>query len=177
MKTGKKNNCMSDTRKPVTHATGDNDIFREIVLCEDEQACAKHKTLFSLHESCYRTLRGSLLKEIVRAAAESSGRMHLAFSWLNLLKVILWSEDDPALPDIFAIMKNAGLTDEELFPLKNASAQDFFPWLYYGNRLDVLRRICNLAKARTEGILAPERVQVICHLRGDETCDLVASSL
>ncbi len=153
------------------------DIFREVVLAEDDRACAVHRGLFSLHEGCYRTIRGGLLDEVLRAAQDSSGRMHLAMGWLNLLRIALWTTAEPDTHDVLAVMKHAGLGEDELFPFQDAHAQDFLPSLYYSNRLDVLRRVCNLAKSQAESMVEGGRVQIICHLLAETDRTIIASSL
>jgi len=51
----------------------------------------------------------------------------------------------------------------------HAHINDLFPWLYYSNRFDILRKICGIAKTRIESKIDSKTVLVYCHLVSEET--------
>jgi len=67
--------------------------------------------------------------------------------------------------------------EEELRPFSHSDINDIFPWLYYSNRFDILRKICNAAKSRIESKIDSRKVLVYCHLVSEGTNKIVASSL
>jgi N-acetyl-anhydromuramyl-L-alanine amidase AmpD len=76
-----------------------------------------------------------------------------------------------------ALIKKAGIGDAEIAPFKKSEVGDIFPWLYYGKRFDVLRRVCNTAKTRIESKLERKKLLVYCHLVMDDAGTIVASNL
>jgi len=54
---------------------------------------------------------------------------------------------------------------------------NLFPWLYYGKRFDVLRKICFAAKTNAERHVRNREMRVHCHLSSADTNRIVASSL
>lgn len=154
-----------------------SDVFREIVLTHDEASTKSHKALFSLDDSCYVVSGEKITDSILSAAKENINKLHISVNWENLLKVALWVSDKPAIHDVLTLIKKAGLTGEELLPFKNSDINDMLPWLYYGKRFDILRRICNAAKSKVEAKLWNKKTLVYCHLVSDESGKIVASSL
>lgn len=174
--------CTEKTRicycKPLDTATDRSVLpFQETVLYSDEAARKAHRGLFSLQESSYRQVGDDVLGDIERAVAEQVARLHVVLSWEALLSVAAWSHGRPAAFDVFSLLKKAGLTDTDLAPFAKSDLSDLLPWLYYGKRIDVLRKVCTLAKTKIETRLAARRVQIYCHLVGAEPETIVASSL
>jgi len=91
--------------------------------------------------------------------------------------VALWTSARPPVFDVISLLKKAGVGEAELLPFKTADINDLFPWLYYGRKFDVVRKVCSVAKAKTEAKITGKYVPVICHLLSDDTERIVASSL
>ena len=154
-----------------------SDVFRELVLSQDEAAKESHKALFSFDDSCYVISGEKITESILSAAREDINKLHISVTWENMLKVALWVSEKPSIHDVLAIIKKAGLTDEELLPFRNSDINDILPWLYYGKRFDILRRICNAAKSKAETKIGNKKTLVHCHLVSNESRKIVASSL
>ena len=154
-----------------------SDVFREVVLTQDEASKKSHKALFSLDDSCYVIASEKITDSILSAAKENINKLHISVNWENILRVALWVSEKPAIHDVLTLIKKAGLTGEELLPFKNSDVNDILPWLYYGKRFDILRRICNAAKSKAEAKLRDKKTLVHCHLVSDESGKIVASSL
>ncbi len=150
---------------------------REIVLSQNEAAEKIHKDLFSFDDTCYFIFGDRIIDSVLSAVREDLIKLHLSAGWENILKVALWTSEKPAAHDVISLIKKSGAADEELSPFKRTDINDIFPWLYYGKRFDILRRICNAAKAKAESKIEKKRLLVYCHLISDETGRIVASSL
>lgn len=118
-----------------------------------------------------------MVEAIESADLEGLSRLHISADWNTILRVALWTSGPPSRHDVFSLLKKAGITEDALSPFKSADVDDIFPWLYYGKRLDVLRRICNSAKARAESRISNRKLLVHCHIAGPDTGKIVASSL
>jgi N-acetyl-anhydromuramyl-L-alanine amidase AmpD len=94
-----------------------------------------------------------------------------------MLEVALWTPGRPPVHDVLGLLKRAGVGDDEIAPFKKSEVADLFPWLYYGKRLDVLRRVCNTAKTRIDSKLERKKLLVYCHLSMDDAGRIVASNL
>jgi hypothetical protein len=148
----------------------------EIVLFRGEAAKKSHKNLFVLDNSCYLSAGEKILNSVSAVCRENLKKLHIVCGWGIMLKVALWTED-LAVHDVLSIFKKCGVTDEELTPFKRSEIDDLFPWLYYGKRADVLRKICNAAKSKAESKAGVKHLRVFCHLVSEETERIVASSL
>ena len=160
---------MSDNNK--------SDVFREIVIFQDEISKASHKALFSLDDVCYTQSSRNILDTILEVSQAGLTKLHISAGWENILKIAVWTCDRPLIHEVLALMKKTGLKEEELSPFKHSDISDIFPWLYYGNRFDILRKICNAAKSRIESRIDSRKVMVYCHLAAEGTNKIVASSL
>ena len=113
----------------------------------------------------------------MRSPETGPSRIHIVLEWENILRVSSWKPARPDAGDAFILLKNSGVSTQELQPFKTADINDLFPWLYYGKRLDVLRKICHAAKRQMEGHLKNHTIRVDGHLIADDTKRIVASSL
>lgn len=151
--------------------------FREIVLFDDTRARASHKTLFSLDDACYIQSTVNILESILGAAHAGLSRLHISAGWENMLKIAIWTSRRPMIHEALAILKKAGLKEEDLMPFLNAQTDDLFPWLYYGKRFDILRKICLFAKTKIEANIDTRNVLVYCHLVSAESETIIAGNL
>ena len=152
-------------------------VSDEIVLYQGEAAKKSHRNLFTLDAACYRNAGNDMVRTILSVDLKVVCRLHIAAGWETTVGIALWTSGTPPVHDVLALLRKAGVTDEELLPFVEADVRDFFPWLYYGNRSDVLRKICNIAKAKVEEKLAKKKLFVYCHLVSDEEEKIIASNL
>jgi len=153
-----------------------SDISVELVLSQNETAKNAHKTLFSFNDSAYLIFNGNIIDSIQSSTVKNIKKLHLTLGWENILKVALWTNEKPLIHDVLSFIKKSGSEEDELVIFKKSDFHDIFPWLYYGKRFDILRKICNSAKAKAETKIA-KQITVYCHLFSDETKNIVASSL
>lgn len=154
-----------------------NDFFREIVVFQDEISRESHKVLFSLDDACYKQSCIDILDTILDVTQAGLSRLHISAGWENMLKIAVWACERPLIHEVIALIKKTGVSEEELRPFNDADINDIFPWLYYSNRFDILRKICNAAKSRIESKVDSRKALIYCHLVSDETGKIVASSL
>lgn len=158
----------------------------EVVICDSAVARQAHRELFRYRDDAYLTVeKTENIFEIISNAIKSCNeepqscpsKIHLVLNWLNLLKVSLWQMREPTLGDVFTLLKNAGVGSQELQPFKASDLNDMFPWLYYGKRFNILRKLCHKAKSQTEGHLKDHTIRVDCHLIAEDSKRIIASSL
>jgi hypothetical protein len=149
----------------------------EVVLYRGESAKNSHMALFSLPEHCYTASGDNIISSIISASDEDLSRLHISIGWEPMLQIAAWSPGIPSIHDVLLLIRKAGATDDELLPFRRSDIGDLFPWLYYGKRFDILRKICNIAKTRTESNTDRKHLLVYCHLVSDETGKIVASTL
>jgi hypothetical protein len=149
----------------------------ELVLCGDEVSKKAHKELYSFVESRYVISAGDLLEEAISLACGGAARLHIVSVWTDILRVSLWSAAGPPVFDALSLLGRSGVSAGELAPFRNSEVADLFPWLYYGRKFDVLRRICNAAKAKTEAKVNRKDFRAYCHLVSPDVGRIVASSL
>jgi len=154
-----------------------SDVFREIAIFQDEISRKSHKVLFSLDDSCYKRCCKNIVDTVLEVAQSGLSKLHIIAGWENILALAVWTRDRPLLHEVIALIKKTGVKEEELKPFKNSDIHDLFPWLYYSNRFDILRKICSAAKSKIESKIDSRKVLVYCHLVSDETGKIVASSL
>jgi hypothetical protein len=154
-----------------------NDVFREVVIFEDEISKESHKALFSLDDDCYRRNGKNIVDTILETTQAGFSKLHISAGWENILKIAVWTCDRPLIHEVTALIKKTGVKEEELRPFTHSDINDIFPWLYYSNRFDILRKICNTAKTRIESKIDSRKVLVYCHLVSEGTKKIVASSL
>lgn len=134
-----------------------------------------HKNLYHFSESSYiitgEDLRGSLM-----GFTGDFSRLHIASTWTIMVGLALWKAK-PQRGDMFLLLRNAGIRDEDIAPFRGSEVGDIFPWLYYGKRYDVLRKVCLTAKASTERYLKEKDARVHCHLVLEDVPLIIASSL
>lgn len=148
-----------------------------MVLYQGESAKKCHQKLFSLNDSCYRPSGEGIVASILSLDLQNVSKLHISAGWEAMLEVALWTLERPPLHDVISILKRAGVGDDEVAPFKEAEVGDIFPWLYYGNRFDVLRKVCNTAKLRIESKLEKKKLLVYCHLSMDGSERIIASNL
>ena len=153
------------------------DAYREVALVQNEMAMKAHQELYSFDNSRYIMSCGNILESIESLAGGGVDRMHIAVDWEHALRVALWMPSLPPLFEVITLLKRLGAAEHELAPFRSSAVNDLFPWLYYGKKFDILRRLCNAAKARAEKGAGSGRLQVICHLITEDASRIVASSL
>lgn len=158
----------------------------ELVICDGETAGDAHRDLYHSRDGAYVIVDETenffngvfdIVASFNSEPPENISKIHLSFGWENLLKLSLWRDARPSAGDAFVLLKNAGVGHNEFQPFKNADINDLFPWLYYGKRFDVLRKLCHAAKRQVEGHLKDHSIRVDCHLVAGDTNRIVASSL
>lgn len=150
---------------------------REIVIASNEFIKRVHQDLFHISEECYIIIDPSILWEssvISRYINGDIERVHFVLNWTDIMKVCTWCER-PVKGDILLLLKRVGLSDKELQPFRD-SLDDILTYLYYGNRFDILRRLCTEAKRKIEKNLKGSAIYY-CHLVYEETSSIIASSL
>ena len=157
----------------------------ELILCDSMAAKQAHKELFRFSDSAYLTMDETTnvfaaFSSIINTCNSSSAcpvKIHIVLNWPNLLHVSLWQAERPIIGDVFTLLKNNGVGPDELQPFKASDINDIFPWLYYGKRFDVLRKICRVAKRRLESGFKNQTTLVDSHVIAEDTKKIVASSL
>ena len=149
-------------------------MLTETVLVSDNEAQRLHRELYHCSEDAYRRVEDLLAA--VAALSADLRRVHIVATWSDLLRLALWKQE-PKIGDLFLLLKGTGVRSEELLPFKDADIGDMFPWLYYGKRLDTLRKICRVAKENAEKHLRNREARVHTHLVSAEVHRIVASSL
>jgi hypothetical protein len=152
-------------------------VSSEIVLYQGEVAKVSHRQLFSLHDACYRSAGDDMIRTILATDLKGVSRLHISACWETVAGIAVWTPGRLPIHDVLGLLRRAGINEEELLPFVAADARDLFPWLYYGNRFDVLRKVCNIAKAKIEEKLGKKNLLVYCHLVSDETEKIIASNL
>lgn len=159
---------------------------RELVICDSESSRLAHRELYHFSDEVYilagdqdnvfDTILG-MVNAFNETPATGPSRIHIVLGWENMLRVSSWKLIRPALGDAFILLKNSGVSTQELQPFKTADINDLYPWLYYGKRIDVLRKICHTAKRQMESRLKNRTIRVDGHLMANDTKRIVASSL
>jgi len=147
----------------------------EVVLASDETAIDAHKELYHFSDESYRVVSAGLL-ETVGAFDGGMSRLHISSNWTDIIRLATW-RSEPKAGDAFFLLRTMGISHAELLPFKDANIADLFPWLYYGKRFDILRKICLAAKTNAEKHIKGRDTRVHCHLSSVETSRIVASSL
>lgn len=147
----------------------------EAVIASDEESRRLHRELYRCAEETYRIVEDDILSSLSDITGDLK-RLHIAASWLDLMRLAAWKAD-PGIGDLFIILKSAGIKAEHLLPFRDSDIGDLFPWLYYANRVDTLRKICRIAKANAEKHLQNRDTRVYTHLISDDMHRIVASSL
>jgi hypothetical protein len=148
-----------------------------MVLFQGEAAKSFHKKLFSLDEGSYLSAEREMPRAILRTAKEDVFKLHVVAGWETLLAVALWTDEPPSRSDVISLLRGAGATGEELTPFREAEINDIFLWLYYSRKFDILRKVCNAARAKAESRIGSKAPRVNCHLVWEEAGGIVASSL
>lgn len=158
----------------------------QIIICDSEISKNAHKELFHYNDDEYiiideaHIIFDRIFKTVKLCNSDLSScpsKIHVVLNWLNILQISLWKAEKPTVGELFTILRNAGIKSDELQPFKTGDASDLFPWLYYGKRFDILRKICHAAKKQMESHLKNHFTRVDCHLVADDTKRIVASSL
>jgi hypothetical protein len=147
----------------------------EGVIASNKESKYAHSKLYHYAEDAYITVDGDILNAVVTFSKDMK-RLHIAATWRDLLRLCVWKED-PKTGDLFVLFKNSGIRTEELLPFRDSDIGDLFPWLYYGRRFEVLRKICRVAKANAESRTSRNDILVHCHLISEELQCIIASSL
>lgn len=150
---------------------------KEVVLSHDELSARAHKELYDFEDSCYITTGNDLLASIRSCAEKGADRIHIATDWENLLRIALWSPAKPPLFDVISLLKKSGAAEAELQPFMRSEISNLLPWLYYGRKFDILRRICIAARTKAEATINRRGLHIYCHLVSDESGRIIASSL
>ena len=156
----------------------------EIVIYDSESALQAHRELFRFSNRSYISTANTdnafplvvTLVNTCNASESCPTRIHLAVGWENMLRVAAWMTDFGSVKDTFIVLKNAGVTESVLIPFAASPVGDLFPYLYYGKKLDVLKKICVIARKQVESHVKKSPVRVDCHIITDSP-HVVASSL
>ncbi|MEK6673224.1 MAG: hypothetical protein AABY42_07080 [Nitrospirota bacterium] len=149
--------------------------MREHVIVSGELSKMAHKDLYHLSDDLYATISDCLILSLPELPSDIS-RLHIASTWTDIIRLAVW-KDEPAMGDVYLLLKGLGIRPEELLPFSNSDINDLFPWLYYGKRFDILRKVCLTAKTNSEKHLKNSDARVHCHLISEERTCIVASSL
>ena len=134
-----------------------------------------HKNLYHFSDSSY-IITGENLMESIMTFRGDLHRLHIVSTWTIMVGLAIWKAR-PKRGEVFLLLKHAGIRDEELGPFRESEVGDIFPWLLYGKKVGVLRKICQMAKASTERHLKGNHTRVHCHLVEEDTPHIIASSL
>ena len=144
-------------------------------MASSEASRDAHQGLYHFADGVYIIAKRDIIGSIAELPDDLS-RIHISSPWEDIVRLAVW-KSEPAKGDVFLLLTNAGITVEELRPFRDSEISDIFPWLYYGRRLDVLRKICRVAKANAEKHVRNRETHVYCHLTSEVTKSIVASSL
>lgn len=147
----------------------------EVVFASNETSKNAHKGLYHFQEESYIITGNNLLSSIEEFSGDHS-KLHVASSWTDILRLALWMAE-PAMGDVFILLREIGLKPEELLPFRDADVEDIFPWLYYGRKFDILKKICHIAKVNSEKHIKNKDTRVHCHIISEDTKLIVASTL
>jgi hypothetical protein len=164
--------------KKKANSCADNrveEVFTEIVLYENGSALRAHRELFTLPEDAYRPLSEDTIACISAELGNAPDRLHIAAGWETIVRTALWKPNVPGIQEVLFLLDKAGAGRDELKPFSRSDLNDLFPWLYYGKKFDILRRICSMAKAKVE--VTSRKFLVYCHLVSEDAGKIVASSL
>ncbi len=150
-------------------------LLKEVVLVPDKSFREAHKALYHFTDNSY-IIAGEGLFESFAAFTGDHDKLHIASHWVDIVKLAIWKAE-PDTGDLLLLLRNIGIKAEELLPFRNSALSDIFPWLYYGKRLDVLRRVCFEAKTKAEKHMRGKNMRIHCHLISEETNTIIASSL
>ena len=157
----------------------------EVVICDTESALRSHMDLFRYSKSSYIAADDSgnafpLIASLVDACNESEScptRIHLAVGWENMLRAAAWRSDFSSAKDVFIVLKNAGVAESALSLFTSSPVCDLYPYLYYGKQMDVLKKLCTIARKQIEARVQKATVRAYCHLITEDSPHVVASSL
>ncbi|HMK55554.1 MAG TPA: hypothetical protein VK448_02825 [Dissulfurispiraceae bacterium] len=157
----------------------------EVVICDTASALRSHMDLFRYSRSSYISADNfgnafPLIASLIDACNESEScpaRIHLAVGWENMLRAAAWRSDFSSAKDVFIVLKNAGVAESALSLFASAPVCDLFPFLYYGKQLDVLKKICIMARRQIETRIQKSPVRADCHIITEDSPHIVASSL
>lgn len=150
----------------------------EIVISESLSTKEAHEALFCFDDEAYQIAGEGLFSALRQSASEGALKIHISGGWEWMLCLALWKEGRPAREEVFSLLKTLGLSDDDLRPFTSPDCNDIFHYLYYGQRFDVLRRLCTKARKVSETkIIHTGSIRINCHLVAEETGQIVASSL
>ena len=147
---------------------------RERVVYVGEAARKSHKVLFSLGDECYVPVSKDIVGAVQACENQDFDRLHISAGWKAILKVALWTREEPAMHDVINLLKKAGATDHDLGPFRGSAVEYILPSLFYSRRFDILKKVCRVAKATAESRI---NRKVYCHLVSEQDAKIVASSL
>lgn len=148
-------------------------ILREMVIASNELTKNIHRDLFRFPDEYYILIDSDILG-LISSHVDRVERIHLALNWPDMMRLAAWCER-PDKGDILLLMKKVGLSAGELKPI-NDPFNEMLPYLYYGKRFDILRRLCSETKKNIERHIKGQKM-VNCHLIYEEAAAIVASSL
>jgi hypothetical protein len=156
--------------------SGSPDV-REVVIFSDEISRTAHKGLYNFDDGRYIRAEEDIVSSAVAVGRKDVDRIHIAAGWEDILRLALWTKDRPRIFDVVSLVRKAGIADSETAPFTKADPADLLPWLYYGKRFDVLRKICNAARKRAGAGLNRLEQHIYIHLTSEDTGQIIASSL
>ena len=147
---------------------------KEKVVYLGEAARKSHKALYSFGDECYVPVTKDIVGAVLAFENHDLDRLHISAGWKAILKVALWTREEPAMYDVMNLLKKAGATDHDLGPFRESAVEYILPSLYYSRRFDILKKVCRAAKAAAESRI---NRKVYCHLVSEQDAQIVASSL
>lgn len=145
------------------------------MLASNEASRDAHRELYHFTENRYIIAGEGILDSVLGVDADLK-RLHISSPWNDIVRLATW-KSEPRRSDIFLLLMNAGVVAGDLTLLRDSELPDIFPWLFYGKKLDVLRKICRNAKANAEMYIGIRGTRVYCHMISEDTKSIIASSL
>lgn len=149
-----------------------------VVFSENTAAMDAHKALFRFRDDAYSIVGDNLFNELKRTGDESTLKVHITGGWEFILRLALSSEAGPSRGEVLFLLQSVGLSRDDLKPFDTSDINDIFHYLYYGKRLDVLKRLCRKARKTAEDKFNSNGpVRFDCHLVEPDSAEIVASTL
>ncbi len=148
----------------------------EIVIVEDNHCMKAHRDLFRMSEDCYRRQPRDTYTTVNTYCEYGPYRVHLVGTWTWLLSLAFLRDSPPDNFEVLYLLKQLGVEESLLQAFRESRIEDIYYTLYYGRRLDVLRRLCHYTRWRLqEAIKTGTRFE--CHIVSYDRPQIIASSL
>ncbi|MDX9715720.1 MAG: hypothetical protein RBT37_09910 [Dissulfurispiraceae bacterium] len=160
---------------------------RDLIFCDSSAAIRAHRKLFDFKQDAY-IIEDNHASIISRLSDVISGcnstepdccpaKLHIVMNWVNMLRLTHWAEKKPAVTELVLVFNKVGISSQELKPFLSGDIEDIFPWLYYSNKHEVLKKICYATKGTIESKIINPSTRTYCHLFYEPEGEIVSSSL